>query len=268
MEIRSEKSWHDIIPTHIYSRRRIIPELKRCGFGGDFCNLTPFSLFHLLLTESKAETLLKAGQASLLHYFGIHASRNISDCWASIKICLRNGYKVEDATLWCDYIDQLRFFGKDLRNASYVCPADLSAEHDRYMQKRRKYEADKRKEEARRQALADEGTYRAQKSKFFDIAFTDGMIEVRVLDSVQEVMREGDALHHCVFANRYHLRADCLLLSARMDGQRLETIEVSLSNFSVVQSRGVCNQSTGYHERIIELVRKNMPLIQRRTVAA
>ena len=55
-----------------------------------------------------------------------------------------------------------------------------------------------------------------------------------------------------------------LILSATIDGVRIETIEVSLKTFKVVQSRGVCNQNTEYHDRIINLVDSNMNLIRKR----
>lgn len=43
----------------------------------------------------------------------------------------------------------------------------------------------------------------------------------------------------------------------------METIEVSLRTFQVVQSRAACNQTSPYHNRIIELVNRNMGLIRR-----
>ncbi|EKC68538.1 hypothetical protein OBE_04878, partial [human gut metagenome] len=58
-----------------------------------------------------------------------------------------------------------------------------------------------------------------------------------------------------------------LILSATIDGKRIETVEVSLSKLTVVQSRGVCNQNTKHHTRIINLVNRNMSLIQQRIVA-
>mgnify|MGYP000296788918 FL=1 len=51
-------------------------------------------------------------------------------------------------------------------------------------------------------------------------------------------------MHHCVFTNEYYLKADSLILSATIDGKRIETIEVSLKRMEVVQSRGVCNKNT------------------------
>ena len=57
---------------------------------------------------------------------------------------------------------------------------------------------------------------------------------------------------------------DSLILSATIDGKRIETIEVSLKTLKVVQSRGVCNSNTEYHDRIIRLVEDNAGLIQQR----
>jgi len=127
LEIRPERDHHRINPTSIYPRQQLIPELKRSGYKGDCFGTNPFDLFRTLLTDSRAETLLKAGQTELLRYFAGKYFNNISGYWASIKICIRNNYKIKDAHNWRDYIDLLHFFGKDLRNAKYVCPKDLTA---------------------------------------------------------------------------------------------------------------------------------------------
>ena len=74
-------------------------------------------------------------------------------------------------------------------------------------------------------------------------------------------------MHHCVYWNGYYRKDDSLILSATIDGKRIETVEVSLSKLAVVQSRGVCNQNTQYHAQIIDLVNRNMSLIQQRIVA-
>ena len=52
------------------------------------------------------------------------------------------------------------------------------------------------------------------KGKYLGIAFSDGEIEVRVLQSVQEFIEEGKTMHHCV--ERYHDKSDSLILSARI----------------------------------------------------
>ena len=267
LEIRKKHEYHDICTSFIYPRERLIPELKRSGFDGNFYKLNPFDLFHVLLCESKAETLLKARQPELLNHFTLRHFRFINEFWTSIKICIRNGYHVKDAPVWCDYIQLLRFFGKDLHNAKYVCPADLKEEHDRYVRKKRLWQEQQDREKAQRKTIEDEAVYSEMKSRFFDIQFSDGLIRVCVLKSVEEVRQEGDMMRHCVFTNEYHLKTDTLILSASIGDKRLETVEFSLSKLKVLQCRGVCNQTTEYHDRIINLVNKNAPLIKKRLAA-
>ena len=77
---------------------------------------------------------------------------------------------------------------------------------------------------------------------------------------------EGKAMHHCV--GNYYTREDSLILSATINGKRIETVEVSLSQMKVLQCRGVCNSNTEYHDRIIRLVEDNAGLIRQRMNAA
>ena len=74
-------------------------------------------------------------------------------------------------------------------------------------------------------------------------------------------------MHHCVYTSAYYSRPDSLILTAQIGGQHIETVEVSLKTIQVVQSRGVCNKPTEYHDRIINLVERNMDLIRRRMSA-
>ena len=227
LELRAENDGkYNITPTRIYPRQRLIPELRRSGYGKQLPDVTPFDLIHLLLSENKAETLLKAGQTALV-----------------------------------------RFFGKDLHNAHFVCPADLPAAHDLYMAKKRRHMQMERRQEERRKALEQEASFVKAKGRFFGVEFSDGEICIRVLDSVEAIRQEGEAMHHCVFTNEYYLKADSLILSATIDGKRIETIEVSLKRMEVVQSRGVCNKNTPYHGQILKLMKGNMSLIRKRMTA-
>lgn len=122
-------------------------------------------------------------------------------------------------------------------------------------------------ERKREKAMADEARFRELKSKFFGICFTDGTIQVHVLESVQEYIDEGAELHHCLFSNEYYLKENSLILSATIEGKRIETIEVSLDTLQVIQSRGVCNQNSSYHDQIVSLVNANHQLIRQRMKA-
>ena len=176
----------------VYPKQKLIPELKRTGYKKALYNQKPLDLFRILLTDSRAETLIKAKQAKLLKRILDSGWKNIDNYWQSIRICIRNNYKIKDATLWCDYIDLLRFFGKDLYNAKYVCPDNLKAEHDRYVIKKAKADAQLEIEKQ----LAKEDSFREAKAKFFGLIFSDGLINVRVLESVAEIITEGKAMHH------------------------------------------------------------------------
>ena len=110
-------------------------------------------------------------------------------------------------------------------------------------------------------AKNNEAQNRQGKEKFFGLEFSDGQLRVRVLESVDEIRQEGEALHHCVFTNEYYSKQNALFLSVTLDGQRLETIEVSLSTLTVVQSRGLLNDDSPHHKEIVDLVTRNIPLI-------
>lgn len=265
LEVRPYNMCYDINPGYVYPRKGIIPALKRNGFRGKLHGISPLRLFLALLGDCRAETLLKAGQYSMLAHE--IRSKVCADAkyWPSIRICMRQGYLIPDASMWCDYIDLLRYFNKDILNAQYVCPENLKAEHDRLEWKKRDRLA---KEEFRRkikQIQDAEDKFRELKSRFFGINFSDDIIRVRVLESVMEYLQEGELMHHCVYTNDYYSRPDSLILTAQIGEQHIETIEVSLKTFHVVQSRGVYNKLTVYHDRIVNLAEQNMDLIRRRT---
>ena len=140
----------------------------------------------------------------------------------------------------------------------------MKKEHDALVKRKRRVQALEEAERKRKKALENEKKFLELKSMFFGIAFSDKDIEVHVLESVQEIMEEGDILHHCVFTNNYHIKPDSLILSAMVDGKKMETVEISLKQLKVVQCRGLRNENTEYHDRIISLVNKNMKLIKDR----
>ena len=267
MEVRKNNKLraYDINPVCTYPRQRFIPELKRNGFNGEYHNILPYDLFTAILSDSRSETLLKAGQYPMLRHY-IRSSFDIERYWASVKICIRNGYTISDGSMWCDTIDLLRHFGKDTNSPKYVCPSDLKSEHDKLVARRNRQRERERTEQQRMKAIEDEKNYLKTKGMFFGLAFSDNLILVKVIESVEEMETEGRLMHHCV--GGYHNRKNSLILSARIDGRRIETVEVSLKTFEVVQCRGVCNGNTEYHDRIIALVNSNMSLIRQRMNAA
>ena len=128
-------------------------------------------------------------------------------------------------------------------------------------------EEKKKIDEQRSKAIEQEPIFQELKAKFFGIDITDGEIEIKPLESVLEYLEEGTTMHHCVFACEYYSKPDSLVLSAKINGERIETVEFSLSKFKVIQSRGVCNKETPYHKRIISLMNSNVKLIKQRLIA-
>ena len=267
MAIRNDnEAYQHVAYSPIYPKFKVSDTLRRNGFKDDFHNIPPTTLIPALLSDSRAETLMKAERFEHLRYF-LNTPRNFDNYWQSYKIANRNGYEITDISLWCDYADTLRRLGKDIHSPKFLCPTHLKSEHDRRHEELRRQREKEEIERKRQKAIEDEERFQALKSKFFGIAFSDGTIQVRVLESVQEHLEEGVSMHHCVFSNAYYLKEDSLILSATIEGKRIETIEVSLRTLEVVQSRGVCNKNTEYHEQIVNLVNANRGLISRRMKA-
>jgi len=274
MEIREGGRGYNGHKYDVYARKyhpdsEIKKEYSRYGISTSLSGITFLEAIKLLPNSPKAETILKEKEYSLLNQCTT-SNYNINRYWNSIKICFRNKYKIKDASMWFDYLELLQYFKKDLRNAVYVCPKNLKKEHDRWMNKKR--------EILRLQAIEDEKLRvikRQQKlekaivdyverwKNFFDLEFKKGNISISVLKSIDEFKEEGDELKHCVYTNEYYLKEKSLILSAKVDGKRAETIELKLPDLKIAQARGLKNESTEHHDQIIDLVNKNLEKIRK-----
>ena len=267
MELRQTQSAYlYIADCYVYPRCRVLPQLSRNGLNTSFFGIAPQRLMTGLLTDSRIETMVKANDIEALRYF-INHPKELDTCWASYKITMRNKYHITDIQMWADYIRMLAQTGKDLRNAYYVCPANLQAEHDKIQTRLQAIQEQEKRAEQRLEAQAAEADFEEMKHKFFGLSFTDGTIVVSVLESVDAYYQEGNAMHHCVGQCKYYNHSNSLVFSARIDGERIETVELSLDTFKVLQSRGVCNQNSPYHDDIIALVQNNVEQVRKRMTA-
>ena len=140
----------------------------------------------------------------------------------------------------------------------YICPKDLKAEHDHWLHKVNAIEKQRRDKEKLQRAKQYEADFYKSKSCFFGIVISDNDIEISVLDSLEAYKAEGERMKHCVFQCEYYDKTDSIIPSAHdLQGNCIETVEFSLSQGKVIQSRGVCNSNTEYHDRIIKLVNDN-----------
>jgi hypothetical protein len=64
---------------------------------------------------------------------------------------------------------------------------------------------------------------------------------------------------------KYYEKKMSLILSARnyVGGERLETIEIDLRTFKIVQCQGVCNRNTKKHKAIVELMNEHMDEVKK-----
>lgn len=256
---------YEIEAKYIYPHRSVLPIIRRNGYTARFKGFPHSELFRIMLQgggDHVVETLIKNRQFPLL---GQYYSRPyaVSRHMHSVRIAIRNKYIVKDPTMWVDYMELLDYFHLDTHNAHYVCPRDLKAEHDKLMHRKQRLEAKQRLERQIAEAKHWEEEYKKCKGKYFGICFGNDNVIISVIPSVAEIAEEGSAMHHCVYTNGYYKRADSLILSARdKQGNRIETIELDLKTFKVVQSRGVNNSNTEHHDEILQLMKDNVKLIK------
>ena len=256
-------------PSFVCPQKKVLHVVKRNGFKGKFYNIAPQILLKAILSDSIAETLLKTNQFDMLYYHIRNTSLNPTGIyWNAIKICIRNNYQIKDAKLWIDYIDLLQHFIKDIRSPKYVCPLDLKKAHDKLMAKKVKQIWKNTVEENKRQIGKNQRHYFKAKKQFFGLVFTDKNISVTVIETIKEFLEEGCIHNHCVFSNEYYKKQNSLILSAKVNGVHAETIQVSLENLEILQSRGKGNKASKYNKQIINLVSRNLYQIKARIKTA
>lgn len=149
MEVRPHNSLYDDVVARscAYPKMRILPQLRRNGFKGDFHGISPVRLFKALLSDPRIETLMKGGEIEVMKHF-LFNTRTADECWASYLIAKRHKYQIDNLSMWCDYLRMLKKLGQDLRNPKNICPEDFMAAHDNAT---RKIEAIHEKERAAEQ---------------------------------------------------------------------------------------------------------------------
>jgi hypothetical protein len=147
-----------------------------------------------------------------------------------------------------------------------VCPKNLKREHDRLVDKKRIKEQREAVIRKREEDIKNDSEYRAFIEKFLDLEFGDKKIRISPLKSVAEFKIESDVLRHCVFQSEYFKRPNCLILSAKIEAERIETIEVNLEKLKVEQCRGYRNENSKHHDRILRLVNRSIGEIKKRLI--
>lgn len=246
----------------VYPVMNIIPKLKRNGFENRLIDIAPQKLFSQLLSSSEIETIYKSGRYELIEEAD-EKKFEINKFWQSVKIALKHDYKPVSYTLWFDYLKLLEMLEKDLKNHKLVCPENLKQAHDTALAKRRKIRKREELKQKIEKAYNDRREYVEKKMMFFNLFFQRENITVEPLKSIDDFIIEAEKMKHCVFENDYYKKKNSLILSAKVNGENAETIEIDLNKFKVIQSRGKFNEKTPYNKDIISLVNSNMNQIKR-----
>lgn len=231
-------------------------------------SIDPKELGRIICNNPVAETMYKQGNPMFGH---LMYRTYLKETCRAYTIAKRHGFVFNEETipLWLDMVYAVIVCKKDWHNPVYVAPKDLRGTHDRFihMMIRKQQEnrltreyAKVQREIERNKSINDE--YIKRRKRFYDMVLTDGLIECRVLKDVEAFREEGMAMEHCVFKCRYFEKPYSLILSARIKGQRVETIEVDLTTFTIKQCYGKHDQFTMHHQRIVDLVNSQMGTIK------
>ena len=268
LEIRCDnEAFQRISDEWVYPRIKVTDTIKRNGFKGSCHHIHPVTLFQELLTNPKAETLMKSNEIELLRYLCARPAykSDIDKYWNTIKIANRNGYDFKDVRMWFDYIKMLERMGKDLNSPSLIAPQDLKTAHDEYVEKVNRQRVKEQKEANRKKAEADQAKFEELKGRYIGLSMTDGTIRLHTLDSVAEYYDEGTKQHICVGSSGYYLKEDTLVFTATMGGRTIATVEISLKDFSIIQCRAFANGVCEYAAQIAGIINANKKMIAERT---
>ena len=265
-----------------YPRRSFLPVYtKNLGKNPSFALIDAPTLLGDIFGCPYFESLYKAGETKKLADV-VKYTDEFNKYWPSVKVALRHGYEPAHWGSYWEHLRALKFLRYDMRSPRYVAPPDFGQLHDLIMRQYRNKidERDRKIREANQlrwaiqeeelQKQREEDAKRHTKSFMERIAHFAGLhiedkdIVISPLMSIEAFKDEGNAMHHCVFTMGYYKNPDSLILSARSrkDNERVETIEVSLRDFTIRQSMGIYNSHTERHDEIVNLVNDAMPQIR------
>ena len=263
---------YDIGFNHIYPRMALAPYLKEKRIDEKYIrnevlrrnDLSATVHISAICGNRCYETMAKIGLKNLFFSIVKHG-KSPDRYWPSIKICNRHGYDIKQPDIWLDHVDDLMYLGLDTHSPHYVCPENLTEMHRMINARAERKRAKERTEKELAKLGKEKAEFIEMRSKFFGLSFPGPNVTIVCIKSVDEVAEEGTLLHHCVFNNGYYKKPDSLLLSARDNSTQkpVETIELDLKTFRILQSRGHCNQDSPFHKEILSLVNNNMTAIRK-----
>lgn len=258
---------HSIYTRCIYPVMKYRDIYKQRGFEGMFFEYGPTYLLRIILTDKRAETILKRKTPKFLDAI-IPSFHFISDenIWKYIKICFRNNYVPYDIDMWLDYLSMILKYKSDISNAYYLCPADLKAEHDKWDAK---IKSDRKKEQDKalfeKQLAIKQGykTFALKNKAFKGFEINDRNIRIIYLDNIKKYERVGESLDICIHSSKYWDRKNSIILIAHVDDKPQECIEVLLNPIQIKQINGYDNTPSEYQDQVKTILRNNFHKINK-----
>jgi len=271
MEIRPYARKYDHTPesVDIVKGSIIHPHIYRNGYDDETKFVAPTLHTHWarLLGDRTYETLWKKKENGYLTFYENVDYRYKKIFGRIVMAMVRRNYINEKTVTSSDYKDYFRMCVElkyDLHDLTLMVPVDFHAAHKKVLVAFNAFKAEQKRirdlENAelqarlRREANKD---YAKKIEKFKDLIIKKGNLKIVPLISIEDVEQEGNELLHCVYSMSYYTKEKSLLLSARIDDKRTETIEVDLSKMNILQARGFDNKPTKHHKTIIDLFNKN-----------
>lgn len=231
-----------------YPRIKTTGWLRRLGFNGKQTRYDHLTWKQLLLNDPFCEWLCKKGHEDYLEGVSIGKLRENK---REIELADKHGYKIEDIRMWTDMLEMYRKCGKDTLNAKYSRPESLKKGHDTAM----RLDERRRAKEEEKRLLEQDKKYKEEKMAYLGLAITDGELTASVIQSAKEMVEEGRKMHHCVAS--YITEKDSVIFTIRNhEGERIATVEWSISEKRTVQCRGQFNCKPQKYDQILRLMRK------------
>jgi hypothetical protein len=282
VEMLMKMNMGDVIGNWVYSRKKNAAAIKwgekdpRKAFGINGGELKEFlSTGRDIEILTMYKTLQKRGQkitfqevADIRRSFGNDTKKMIDRCaklgLKPMKViryldqftggCHCGGYRSRSEIYrhWTDYLDAAKDIGYDLTEEVVLLPRDLQEAHDtatgeyrrriKEVERRKKAEAD---EKLRLELLADEKKLerRTKNLKKKYCVSTDRYF-IRVPESREEIIAEGQALKHCVagYADRHFRGVTTILFLRSVDQPDKSLVTIEMDGKRLVQVHGFRNE--------------------------
>lgn len=263
---RDNEAFQRIAHEYVYPHIKVTDTIRRNGFRNSTHGIHPVALLTQLLTNPHAETLMKQGDIKMLSYL-TRNPKEVDKYWNSVKIAKRNDYIITDPQLWFDYLRMLDRLGKDLNSPKLIMPSDLKTTHDEYVVKLNRQRQREQREADRRKAQADQAKFEELKSRYFGLMITDGNITLHTPETIDEYFDLGERMALCVASARYFVKETSLVLTATIAEKPVAVIEISLTDYTILQCRAFANGVSEYSAEIAALIAANTALIADRKAA-